>query len=539
MDRSGRRLLNIPRPHGSLAFALGLSMLLSCGRSNFYFFPPAPNPGPTPGLPDSGPQPQPDSGGGPGDSGASCSSTQMLCGGACIDPLTDPNNCGSCGNICSAPFATICSDGTCVPVCTCTGGLTNCGPCGTCVDTTSDADNCGACGRVCPQGQPCVQSACACPSLSCMGGCVDGNTDPHNCGVCSNQCQTGICDNGACQCNPDAGLFSCAPPTCSDTNTDVHNCGVCGNDCTQGGMVSFPDITCFLGQCECQGGQATLCPSAASFPTIDCIDTTSDPDNCGGCGLALDGGGPFPDGGLPPSRYVCGGVESACIGGTCECPNNDLFCGPGTWTADAGPNDGGACLNTTANTGNCGACGNVCGNSYAAGAICQFSSCLCMDAGICVATEDPLNPSCSCDGTFSPTPPNPSCAGPMLHFTTDVYPLLSATTVTNQPWGLLVGCATAACHDSSAAGGLAFTDPDASYQSLINVASQICPSTLIVPADGADSLLFGLLDNTFRCPNPIGGVANPMPIDDAGIYQPLSACLAVQVREWIDQGAVY
>jgi len=30
-----------------------------------------------------------------------------------------------------------------------------------------------------------------------------------------------------------------------------------------------------------------------------------------------------------------------------------------------------------------------------------------------------------------------------------------------------------------------------------------------------------------------------MPIDDGGTFHPLSVCVVSQVREWIDQGALY
>jgi formylglycine-generating enzyme required for sulfatase activity len=64
-------------------------------------------------------------------------STQTTCPGANL--MTDPNNCGRCGNVCGTGT---CNNGVC--------------PCG---DTTSDSANCGACGHSC-FGTACVNSLC-------------------------------------------------------------------------------------------------------------------------------------------------------------------------------------------------------------------------------------------------------------------------------------------------------------------------------------------------------------------------------------------
>lgn len=523
-----------------------------------------------------------------------CSCLQQSCPGAdggiiCTNTSTDSNNCGGCtyadaGVIC--PFGEICQNS----ICACAPGFTSCSILNSdgtmdggsyCADTTVDKLNCGTCGTACGNNQKCTpqgsMGVCVCDTtapdggdlIQCPSGCVHSNGDSHNCGGCGIQCETGICNNGVCLCNPDAGILQCTPTRCADTNSDKKNCGACGNDCTQGGILTFPNIVCKSGQCRCQGGQDYICPQPVTpFPTLACIDVSMDPNNCGGCGLVADGGGPLSDGGLPPSPYICSGVKSACQNGSCNCPNNQLYCAPGTWNPDAGttPNDGGFCLNDTSDRLNCGGCGNNCGTLYAGEAICQFASCTCIDAGICVTSvsdTDPLHPSCDCNGL--PGTPNPDCsAGATVTFLKNIYPLLSNNTVTNQPsWGsggVLVGCAVSGCHDSTAAAGLQFTDPDASYQELTSVISnQICngvstpvlnPSQICfcqslvngspgTPGNGAASLLYTMLSGTFICPNPDGGIASNMPIDDGGTWHPLSACLAAQVRQWIDQGSNY
>jgi hypothetical protein len=520
-----------------------------------------------------------------------CQCLKQVCPAAdgglvCVDTTNDVNNCHGCfyadaGDMCGV--GQVCQNSTCV----CGPGFTSCGilnPDGTmdggsfCADTTTDKDNCGMCNQACGNNQKCTpqgsMGVCVCDTgavdggdlIQCPSGCVHSSSDPHNCGGCGIQCETGICNAGVCLCNPDAGILQCSPTRCADVNSDKLNCGACGNDCTMGGTLMFPNIVCKAGQCRCQGGQDYICPETTvppPFPTLACIDVSMDNNNCGGCGLQADGGGPLADGGLPPSPFICSGVKSSCQNGSCNCPNNELYCAPGTWNPDAGniPNDGGACLNDTGDSLNCGGCGNNCGVLYADGGVCQFASCTCYDGGICVGSvdsADPLHPSCYCPWNSSP-PDNTCSMGASVTFLADIYPLLSNTTVTNEPtWGsggVLVGCAVSGCHDSTAAAGLAFTDPDASYQELTSgISTQVCngvptqilnPSqicfcqSLVISGQGSSSLLYTLLNNTYTCPNPDGGIASPMPIDDGGTWHPLSACLAAQVRQWIDQGVPY
>jgi len=316
---------------------------------------------------------------------------------------------------------------------------------------------------------------------------------------------------------------------------------------------------CQAGQCRCLAGQNAICPEASDFPALICIDTSADPYNCGGCGLAADGGGPYSDGGLPPSPYVCSGARSSCQNGTCNCPNSELYCGPGTWSADGGQNDGGVCLDEMGDPLNCGGCGVSCADTFASNSVCQFATCKCVSKGICVTTNDPIAPACTCNGVFTSSHPNPICdGGATITFSRDIYPLFAQNGVVMDGGASgLIGCATSGCHDSTAAAGLEFTDPDASYQMLVNGPTSIenCPGnsmtpvpnpsqiclcqSLLIPKDGADSLLYQLLNNTFVCPAPQGGIADPMPSDSLGTYHPWSPCLITQVRQWIDQGAVY
>ena len=55
-----------------------------------------------------------------------CPDSEQLCSGTCIDTSSDPNNCGSCGNVCAS--GTGCQSGQCVPCGNRSGGGDNTNP---------------------------------------------------------------------------------------------------------------------------------------------------------------------------------------------------------------------------------------------------------------------------------------------------------------------------------------------------------------------------------------------------------------------------
>jgi hypothetical protein len=182
---------------------------------------------------------------GPGSEGNYCSFGPLkyfigiCCGGACIDEEFDPLNCGGCGLSCSSGR---CNDFVCVAV------------------TQSCLQSCGS-GTICA-GTRCVGSICQGDQVFCLandgtvgdcclsGACADLADDPLNCGACGIVCPTGAtCQNGLCNglaacgpghansyCNPDAGLsfLCCAGVGCIDTSSDPSNCGVCNAACSPG-----------------------------------------------------------------------------------------------------------------------------------------------------------------------------------------------------------------------------------------------------------------------------------------------------------------
>jgi alpha-tubulin suppressor-like RCC1 family protein len=88
-----------------------------------------------------------------------CPPSLALCDGTCIDPQTDAENCGACGNSCDSTngaLITSCGAGHCVS--SCAPGFTACN--GACVNALNDPNNCGSCGTTCPSSEICQSSSC-------------------------------------------------------------------------------------------------------------------------------------------------------------------------------------------------------------------------------------------------------------------------------------------------------------------------------------------------------------------------------------------
>ena len=149
------------------------------------------------------------------------------------------------------------------------------------------------------------------------------------------------------------GSGSCAG-VCTTLGTE-ENCGGCGHVCELG--------VCQSGACACPGSQRE-CGGA-------CIDTQSDPTNCGGCDVTCEG----VDGGAPICRDGSCGVS--CEGALGEC--------------------GGGCVDNTSDAEHCGVCDNACEAPAGALASCQASTC----EWECDASRTECNgacPACPVDG---------------------------------------------------------------------------------------------------------------------------------------------
>jgi len=177
------------------------------------------------------------------------------------------------------------------------------------------------------------------------GACVDLTT-PESCGACGHPCRTGeaclleseeegphcLCEDEGARCE-DSSCWRCCPDGrgCVDVCNDATACGGCERDCTVGDRPAG-DL-CVAGECYC-GAAGVVCPGetwctdVTDPPGCGCVDLTSDPDNCGRCGVAC-----------PAGRHCCyDGCSECCDDGDCTgshhccsgvCCNKSDPCVPG------------------------------------------------------------------------------------------------------------------------------------------------------------------------------------------------------------------
>src|SRR5829696_95637 len=134
-----------------------------------------------------------------------------------------------------------------------------------------------------------------------------------------------------------SGTTECSS-VCVDTSSDPANCGWCRNSCPAGQSCQYGGCRCPSGTSECGGL---------------CVDTSSDSANCGFC------------------RNSCTGGTSCQFGG-CRCPSGTSQCS-------------GVCVNTSSDRANCGWCRNSCGG----GESCQMGRCVSERPAPSVPTSEP------------------------------------------------------------------------------------------------------------------------------------------------------
>jgi hypothetical protein len=266
----------------------------------------------------------------------------------------------------------------------------------------------------------------------CCGGICEPQGTPNSCGAkCGTACPLSyeVCTNGACAC-PSTLATSC-PPACVDTTSDPNNCGKCSAHCATSDPHAV-GVTCNKGKC------APLCNS--SYPTNCsgvCTNLKNDDDNCGGCGTKCAGG-------------------RTCQSKSCDC----------TSTADPDDCGGTSCTNLKTDDANCGKCGVVC------------------------SKVDP-NATGSCDGTGH-------CA---LTCNTGYK-----TCTTGQPCVHVLGTDNANCGDCGVK--CATTDPTQTAACQSGTCVTTCKAQYTCPG--------GVCTNRQTDPNNCGTCGNVCPIPDGG-----------------------
>lgn len=148
-----------------------------------------------------------------------------------------------------------------------------------------------------------------------------------------------------------------------DLLTDENNCGACGNKCPSG--------------TACEGGvcQTPACSAPNTLCGGQCVNTATNVLNCGACGNAC----PQPANGA-----------AQCSSGLCE-----TVCNVGFADCDGSPANG--CeTNTTTNTNNCGACGQVCPSGTACmNGKCSVGSCVPRSCAQVNANCGPVSDGCA------------------------------------------------------------------------------------------------------------------------------------------------
>lgn len=243
-----------------------------------------------------------------------CGSAMVCCAGTCVDTNSDAYHCGKCWNqcrnheVCDSGSCKSPSAKTCSPACD--SNRRCCGE--TCIDVLTDPKNCGTCGVACPDGIACVDGKCD-VKPTCQ--CSDGKVCDEN-GDCVVKC-------GSSLCRPDE---SCCGNTCTTLDT-VKHCGSCDNACQGNApfcQYGACADKCSPQTCEAQSAQCGIvndgcgnaldcgsCADGKVCTSNQCVDACT-PRTCENehknCGFIDDGCG---------GKLNCGSCS-----GAKECKNN-------------------------------------------------------------------------------------------------------------------------------------------------------------------------------------------------------------------------
>ncbi|XYH95861.1 hypothetical protein ACMHYB_50055 [Sorangium sp. So ce1128] len=299
-----------------------------------------------------------------------------------VDLAADPENCGTCGGLCTVANGTGKCTATGCAIDSCEPGFADCGGgyddgCET--STQTSLSHCGGCGDTCTvaggtpkcEGGDCEVRTCNSGMGDCDGdpdnGCeTNVNSNQTNCGACAAaggvNCNTiyanatATCQSGACSfvgCKADyANCNSSLTDGCeANVKTDEGHCGDCSTQCN---TIHTTSNQCLDGTCNpvCTTAQYDDC----GVPKNGCnIDLWNDESNCLGCNIVCQSGA---------SAHV---TSNNCSSSGCN-----PVCSGAYESCDGDVNNG--CeTDTTTNARHCGDCNQVC--STAAGAHVSSNSC--------------------------------------------------------------------------------------------------------------------------------------------------------------------
>jgi hypothetical protein len=217
-----------------------------------------------------------------------------------------------------------------------------------------------------------------CNGICCGGNCY-GACNP---GQVSRCCSDGtpLCGNIAVECCTDSDCgtgqkclirpdlsYRCVCPdfgqpcngTCVDTRSDPNNCGACGQTCQGGKICQNSQCVCPPGKTDCEG---------------KCVDLSNDPQYCGDCFRPCN----LNDEKCENSHCVC--TDTGVICGTHDvcatCDETAISCKGTVCCDDLHPINCGAlgCVDTSSDMNHCGACNSKCPSGV--GVVCCVGNCM-------------------------------------------------------------------------------------------------------------------------------------------------------------------